>query len=160
MARRRDYAAEYARRSERARELGYGSYYERRVRAGRPPSAEAPTGERLRLQRGHAGPADLEDLLRRGRVLILNQEPVGERDPKTGRYREVRVTAQLDDGSQRSFRLRGRQLEADRLRPLRQAAVGGGVDVYTNPSLDVLGFITDEDLEEPDLAWDELEESA
>ncbi len=152
MARRRDYKAEYARRQSLARRLGYGNYYARRVRAGAPPSAAAPRGERLRLQRGHAGPSDLERLLRRGQVAILNQEPVGERDPKTGRYGEIRVTAMLADGSQRSFRLRGAQIEPKRLRPLRQAAVAGGADVYTNPSLDVLRLRTEADLDEQEEA--------
>lgn len=158
MTRRRDYAAEYAARQARARAAGFESYYGRRIRAGAPPSEPRPLGEALRLARGHAGPADLERALRSGRVTILQQTPVGERDEK-GRYQEVRVTAQFTDGHQRSYRLRSKQLEADNLRPLRQAAVDVGVDIYTNPSLDVLGFRAhDLDLEEVEEDWLDLEE--
>lgn len=138
MARRRDYRAEYRRRQALARKLGYGSYYQRRVRQGAPPSSAAPSGERLRRARGHTGPADLERLLRGGRVSVLNQEPIGARDPDSGQYDEIRVTAMLSDGTQQTFRLRGRQLDKDAMRPLRQAATDAGADVYTNPSLDIL----------------------
>lgn len=150
---KRDHKAAYRRRDERARALGFRNYYDQRVRGGRL-EAPRPKGETLRRARGHAGPKDLESVLRSGRVAILSQEPIGERGAD-GRYKEVRVTAQMTDGSQRRFRLRtssptGDQLSSQKLRALRQAIVDSGTDVYTNPSLDVLtlsGAGADEDLD-------------
>lgn len=144
--RRRDYAAEYARRQAKARKLGFSSYYERRTRL-RPGQAR-PDASELRERRGHASKADLERDLRSGRIVTMFQEPVGERNAR-GQYREVRVTVMLANGEQRSYRLRGRQLAAPELRSLQQAAVAGGADVYANPSLDVLEIIhVDRDADE------------
>lgn len=129
MARRRDYAAEYARRQAKARREGFAGYYQRRTaeRATRP----------LSELRGHAGPADLRRLLRSGRVDILTQEP-GARN-RRGQIQSVRITAQLTDGSQRSFTIRGKAIsDPARLRPLRRAIRDGGADVYVTPSPDVL----------------------
>lgn len=159
MARKRDYAAEYARRQARARELGYAGYYERRVRAGAPPSAPKPTGERLRGLRGHASRADLERAVRSGRVAIISQVP-GRRDPDTGRYLSVEFDVQLTDGSTRTYTLRGRQLDDRRIASLRDAVQDAGADVYVNPSVDVLSVAAPTgpvlDVELPD----ELEEIA
>lgn len=53
--RNRNYAAEYARRQQLARERGHGSYYEQRIRGGAAakPTAKRPTGETLRQRAGH-----------------------------------------------------------------------------------------------------------
>lgn len=139
MARKRDYAREYARRQARARTLGYQSYYARRIRAGAPPSAPRPVGERLRELRGHASAADLRAVLRSGRAEILVQEP-GPRNRK-GQVTEVRVTVQLTDGSQRTYRIRSRTLsDPGELRSLRLAIRDSGTDIYVSPSPDVIGL--------------------
>lgn len=61
--RERDYSAEYQRRQARARSLGYGSYYERRV-------AGVPRGARARA-RGHRGRADFLRDLGEGDLIIV-----------------------------------------------------------------------------------------
>jgi hypothetical protein len=128
----------WQKRNARARALGFRNYYDYRAH-GYGQSRERLTGEALAKLRGHRSAADLEGLLRRGRVATMIQEPIGERDPQ-GRYGSVKITVQLANGDQRSFTLRGRQLRARQLDPLRQAAIAGGVDVYLNPSLDVIGL--------------------
>ncbi len=61
--RRRDYAAEYAQRQERARERGFSSYYERRV-------SNVPRGERARV-RGHRAGRDFLRELGAGDLIIV-----------------------------------------------------------------------------------------
>lgn len=125
-------------RNARAQAAGFRNYYDYRAHDyGRSEGKLA--GDALRQARGHASAADLESTLASGRVVVLSQEPVGDRLPD-GRYREVRVTAQMVDGSQRRFRLRGKQLTEPELRPLRAAIQDSGTDVYNNPSLDVLAI--------------------
>ena len=55
-ARKRDYAAEYARRQSLARERGHSSYYEQRIRGGSKakPDTPRPTGPELARRRGHS----------------------------------------------------------------------------------------------------------
>lgn len=157
--RSRDHAAAYRRRDERARAEGFASYYDKRVRGGKLDTPR-PKGETLRHRRGHAGPADLEQLLRAGKVAVLSQEPVGQ-PGEDGRYRQVRVTAQLSDGSQRRFTLRsqgptGDQLSRENLKSLRAAISDAGTDVYTNPSIDVLALGDRDDGAEED--WLDIED--
>ena len=80
MARRRDYAAEYARRQERARSLGFGSYYRRRV-AG-------TTGEVRARAAGHRSTADFRRAVSSSRTVIVDIQP-GTRE--AGRYTSLRV---------------------------------------------------------------------
>lgn len=148
-------SSSWERRNDRARALGYRNYYDYRAHDfGR--SRAKLSGEALRAARGHVGAADLEALLRSGRVAVLSQEPVGDRDA-SGRYRQVNVAAQLTDGSQRRFRLRGAALQPDHMAGLRGAVSDAGTDIYTNPSLDVLFLFDRDDLEEP-FDWNELED--
>jgi hypothetical protein len=55
-ARKRDYAAEYARRQSLAKQRGHGSYYEQRIRGGSKakPTAPRPSGAELARRRGHS----------------------------------------------------------------------------------------------------------
>lgn len=103
MARQRNYALEYARRQARARSLGYGSYYERRVRAGAPPSAPKPTGEALARVRGHRGYRDLLRGLRDGDIVQV--DPGSPRDDK-GRWKVVRITVLDAQGNEHTYTLR------------------------------------------------------
>src|ERR1035437_5505534 len=76
--RKRDYAAEYARRQAKARSLGYTGYYARRIRLGAPASAPAPRGAELAVRRGHRGKGepgtggDLRGRARDGDLLIAS----------------------------------------------------------------------------------------
>ena len=155
-------SSSWERRNARARSLGFRNYYDYRAHNyGRSPAKLA--GEGLRMARGHAGPADLARMLRSGRVAVLSQEPVPDTRRADGRYGEVRVTAQLTDGRQVRFRLRGRQLTNRQLSPLRDAVTDAGTDVYTNPSLDMLFMVDRDDVDEigehdPETLAGEMEE--
>lgn len=89
----------WERRNERARAAGYRNYYEQRTR--KAPGAAKPSREELRRRRGHAGPGDLSKLLKAGKVELVNVVQTGY-DPPT-----FDVLCIMEDGSQRSFTLRG-----------------------------------------------------
>lgn len=130
--------SDWEKRNEHARRLGFRNYYD--YRAHDYGKREKLSGDALRSARGHAGPADLERVLRSGRVAVLTQEPY-DRGPD-GRWREVRVSVQLVDGSQQRFQLRDEQLTDAALAPIRDAIADSGTDIYSSPSLDVL-LLTD-----------------
>ncbi len=97
--RQRDYAAEYARRQERARALGHASYYQRRV-------AGVPKGERARV-RGHRGAKDFLRTISSGDLVML-PSGVGsvERDAE-GRYRAMTLLVNdAETGEDRTFTFR------------------------------------------------------
>jgi hypothetical protein len=145
-------SARWERRNAAARALGYKSYYDYRSHNQGKIAPDQPraSGELLGKLRGHRGPSDLESLLAKGRVEILMQFPIGDRNPDTGQYRQVEVQAILTDGTQRTFTLRGKQLDASRLRGLRRAIADAGVKPLTSPSLDILKLLPgDLDDEEP-----------
>lgn len=148
----------WERRNALARAKGYRSYYDYR-RHGYGRSETPLSGPELRQARGHASLADLERLVRSGRVAILIQAPEGEQD-EAGRYSQATITAQLANGDQRTFTLRGHQLDSDSLKSLRTAISGAGVDIYASPSLDILGIHPMDDVEEQDwLDYDDDEEA-
>lgn len=74
MPKRRDYAAEYQRRQERAQAEGFASDYERRMasvpRTGDPGLDE----ERREFQRGHRGPGSLRDYAQPGDAVQISDE--------------------------------------------------------------------------------------
>ncbi len=92
-------SAAYERRNELARAKGFRNYYEQRTR--KTPGAPKPSREELRRRRGHAGPQDLERLIRSGRVELVNVVQTGY-DPPT-----FDVLCIMQDGTQRSFTLKG-----------------------------------------------------
>ena len=159
MARKRDYAAEYAARQARARARGFESYYGERVRGGARarPSAAAPSGVELRRARGHLSMADLVDLVERGKVETIAQTP-GPRGAG-GEYESAVIDVTLQNGDRLTFRLRARELERDKLDDLRGAlATGGGADVYSNASLDIFGL--NEQREDLDVGDDYYDDEA
>ena len=89
----------WERRNARARAEGFKNYYEKRTRE--KPGAPKPSKETLRRRRGHAGARDLEKIITSGRVELVNVVQTGY-DPPT-----FDVLCILEDGSQRSFTLRG-----------------------------------------------------
>lgn len=105
MARKRNYAAEYARRQERARTLGFESYYARRVRRGAPPSAPRPSGRELRAARGHAGFRDLLRELGDGDIIGIDGA-ASTRDPTTGRWTNVKIHVIDVNGREHTYTMR------------------------------------------------------
>lgn len=67
---RRDYAAEYRRRQERAREEGYASDYERRM-AGAPEGELLEHTELREYLRGHRGASFLRDYAQEGDAVMI-----------------------------------------------------------------------------------------
>jgi hypothetical protein len=87
----------------RARALGYESYYDWRAHdSGRiPPGEPRAQGERLAALRGHRGAADLERLLKSGRVELVNTVTTVDAKGRVG----VDVLVTKDDGSTVEFRV-------------------------------------------------------
>lgn len=107
-ARKRNYAAEYARRQRLAQERGHGSYYEQRIRGGAdaPADAPRPTGRELARARGHAG---LRDLLREIQPESLVAISTNLRNLETddaGTWVEIPLTVYGPDGDEREYMLR------------------------------------------------------
>ncbi len=89
----------WERRNARARAKGFRNYYEQRTR--KVPGGPKPSRDELRRRRGHAGLGDLNRLVRAGRVELINVVQVNY-DPPT-----FDLLCTLQDGSQRSFTLKG-----------------------------------------------------
>jgi hypothetical protein len=141
--RRRDYAAEYARRQQRARQAGFGSYYQRRV-------AGVPKGERARV-RGHRGRADFLASLREGDLIVCDitsvktrtrRRRLPDRRFKSG-YRVVadevytaiyKTVIPADNGVEREYVLRN--LTHDELLAAIEEEEARGVVFSPQPSLD------------------------
>lgn len=73
MPSRRDYADEYRRRQERAREEGYASDYERRM-AGAPKGDDLQDTELREFLRGHRGAGFLRDYAQPGDAVQIGSE--------------------------------------------------------------------------------------
>jgi hypothetical protein len=117
MARKRDYAAEYAARQARAREAGFGSYYQRRVSGTRAGSSARSAA------RGHRGRQDLLSSIRDGDVVAV----VGSERDSQGRYTEVRISVlSARTGKEREYRLRGKALRDARIHDLAAAIDAAG----------------------------------
>lgn len=118
MARKRDYRAEYARRQERARQLGHKGYYQRRV-AGAERGTEA-----FQRARGHRGRADLVRSLRPGDLVGI--EPSTSARDKQGRWTRVVINVIGEDGAEREYTLTKAQLTDEKLRALIGAIDAAG----------------------------------
>src|SRR6266542_1984867 len=95
----------WERRNARAQARGYASYYDYRAHeyGRRPPSAPRARGARLAHLRGHRSGADLSRALRSGRVELVNVIQLGPD--------EYEVLTTWGDGSQRTYRVKGKQLD-------------------------------------------------
>lgn len=123
MARRRDYAAEYRRRQEKARQEGFSGYYAKRIRAGKPPSAPAPTGVALRRARGHAAGSDLAREAQSD--WFVSAFPLDRN--AAGQWTRMRIDVIDDDGREREYWLTGDQLSRKNIRRLAMDLDRAGV---------------------------------
>lgn len=110
MARNRDYAAEYRRRQARARALGFESYYKRRVSGAGSPEARARAA-------GHRGFEGLLRAVKPGSIVAVDRKPTKD---SRGRITSVDIRVTDEDGSEKLFTLRGRQLTPRNLDRLQQ----------------------------------------
>jgi hypothetical protein len=149
--RKRDYAAEYARRQELARGRGFRSYYERRVRLGAGPEAPKPSGQALRAAAGHAGYRDLLRQLRDGDIVGI--DPDSTRDPKTGRWTTVVII--VIDSKGREHRYTLRKVDDERVEALLDRIDAVGAIGSPSYPLSLLA-----PPEAPELELDEGEEAA
>lgn len=140
MAPRRKLSPAYERRNQRARALGYKSYYDYRAHDNGRVAPDAPPvrDERLGRLRGHRSARDLEQSIREGSiVMVVNHS---ERDSQTGRYAWVEIVSVDPSGRERSFRLRGKQLAQKELdKTVSRIEKRGGV-LSPSPSLDIRRF--------------------
>lgn len=98
-ARKRNYAAEYARRQQLARERGFGSYYRERVTRAqqqRPGVSRAAAA-------GHRSAADLLRALRRAPVEGTMVSFIGIDRQRDGTWRRASFTLLTPDGEEREF---------------------------------------------------------
>lgn len=103
MARKRDYAAEYERRQQKARELGEGSYYKRRVKG-------IPKGERAKA-RGHRGRADFLRSLQEGDLILCDITNITLSEK--GRYSPIwKTVIPANGGREREYALRNQTRES------------------------------------------------
>jgi hypothetical protein len=130
----RDFRKEYQARQARARAAGYESYYGKRVRAGKPPSAPAPSGVELARARGHLSAADFRRELSEGAHVYVE----GHKRGKDGRISQLDLRV-VDgrSGKERTFRLRGKQITREALRRLVDQIERENVSLSGTPSLDL-----------------------
>lgn len=144
-------SSSWERRNARARAAGYRNYYDYRAHGfgAKPPDAPRARGEELARLRGHRSAADLRTLVASGRVELVKVDPQ-QRDPKTGQWKRGDLIVTLSDGTERTFRLSGRQLTRSKMRALRGAFIDGGAMVLDSPSLDIFGRFEVEGPQGPD----------
>ncbi len=123
-------------RNARAQALGYRNYYDYRVHnyGKQPASAPVSSSDRPRL-RGHRGAADLEQLLRSGKIPLLTIDTVDR--GVDGRFKSVQVSVLTSDGKLRTFVLKGKSASNARLAALRDAAVSSGSTFLAGSYVDV-----------------------
>lgn len=129
----------YQRRSQRARALGYKSYYDFRTHDnGRlPPEAARPSGEARQRLRGHRAGKDLQRDLREGDLLVVTDS----RRRGDGTYLWVDVKVIDERGRERVYRLSGAQLRTGRLAALVASVSSAGAVLSPSPSLDVRRYL-------------------
>lgn len=146
MARTRDYAAENRAREQRARELGFTSDYDRRVRGGAAasPSSPKPSGSELARRAGHRGRAALLADVREGDLVSVVST---DRNPD-GTYRRMVISVIDADGNEREYWLRRDALLPASILSLSQLIDAAGA--VQAPAYPLLRFYDelDEDMDE------------
>lgn len=134
-------------RNARAQAAGYRNYYDYRAHDyGRiPPAGEPLRGEPLSRARGHRSAADLARAVQEGAVVMVGGH--SERG-KDGRYTWVDLVLVRPDGSERVYRLRGKQITEQHLQQLADRIDQAGGVVSPSPSLDLRRLAPEDDMEE------------
>lgn len=107
-ARKRNYAAEYARRQSLAKARGHGSYYEERIRggAGAAPDAPRPTGQELRKARGHAALRDMLREIQPESLVMVSTNLKNLETNDAGTWQHIPLTVYAPDGDEKEYDLR------------------------------------------------------
>lgn len=135
-------SAAYERRNERAKALGYSSYYDYRAHGnGRiPPDKPRLHGADLRRSRGHASRADLLKAARPG--ALVTAFPDADSRRKDGSYSRAYVSViDGDTGREQEFLLSGNQLKGAALVRLLRDLDERGVVFSPSPSLDLRNVV-------------------
>jgi hypothetical protein len=138
-SRQRDYAAEYARRQELAREAGFESAYERRILGGAEavPGAERPTGAELGIARGHQADVLERDIDKAsGGLLEWNPQGGDLSSNDQGNFRGVEVVWHNRDGT--STTRIYRNISYDDLQAILDAAADADITIDANYDLGAL----------------------
>jgi hypothetical protein len=116
-------------RNERARALGYESYYDYRAHDnGRiPPSEGRLRGDDLARARGHRGAADLQSSLEGGRVALVTM--IGVDRDEGGKIVAIHVQTIDNSGRMRTWVVKGDAADPRRFVRRIGAVAGGGVDI-------------------------------
>lgn len=129
-------SASYERRNDRARSLGYESYYDYRAHGNGaiPPDRPRLSGDALRGARGHAATSDLVRQIEGGRVEILNVVKTG---PDS-----YRANVTLSNGKTVTYNVKGAGVDKVSAAITSIGAGGGGVPfIVTSPEAE--DFIDD-----------------
>ena len=135
--RKRDYAAAYRRRDERAKAAGYKNYYDYRLHGygKQPPAAPLPPkGQRARL-RGHRSGRDLERKAKRNAGLLVTAI-LADRQAD-GTFAKLYVNTIDQDGKETEYMLTGHQLDKDYLKQLVADLEAAGAVFSPSPSTDL-----------------------
>lgn len=135
MPSKRDYRAAYERRNERARNLGYQSYYDYRAHDnGRiPPASARLRGARLARARGHRSAADLRREIKPGELVLVD----GTRRRSDGRYSAIDLRVIGADGTERDYTVTRGQISTAKMAALvdRIEAKGGTLSPVSSQDL-------------------------
>lgn len=144
VARRRDWKAEYRRRQERARQRGFRSYYDERIRGGAEatPSTPAPTPEERRQRGGHAGYAAFIDYIHDGDTVMMADHISRIQRSPSGRYEVIEMLVIPDDPRRPTKRFWIRGLTRGGVRRMVEAEIEAGAVLTPVPSLDVRRLLT------------------
>lgn len=138
-ARRRDYAAEYRRRQARAKEAGFESYYDQRMRGGASavPSDPLPrTRAERQRRRGHAGFSAFLDYIHEGDVVMLADHISRIERSASGRYAAIEKLVVPEDPERATRRFVIHGLTATQLQQMIEAEIEAGAVLTPVPSLD------------------------
>lgn len=148
IVRKRDYAAEYKRRQERARAAGFSNYYERRIRGGErkaKPASPRPTGAALRTARGHASAEDFIRELRPGALVEVTDYDRGA----DGQVRRLGLLVTDEDGGERSYNIGHAGLRGGRVGAMLGAVSSAGA--IDSPKYGIHDVFEHDDAAEQDL---------
>ena len=136
--RRRDYAAEYRRRQERARSRGFESYYQERIRGGAKASPDTPPpGPEVRRRRaGHGGRSAFLDYIREGDVVMRADHLSRIERAGSGRYVAIEKLVVPEDPERPTRRFVMHGLTKAQLARMIEAELQAGAVLTPVPSLD------------------------